>query len=71
LRDALQEQGIQTGLHYPKPIHVQEPFAELGFRPGDLPISEALASECLSLPMFPELSEAQVHRVVESLEALP
>lgn len=69
LREGLQERGIQTGLHYPKPIHTQEPFVALACRPGDLPVSEALGRQCLSLPIFPELSEVQIRRVAEALGA--
>ena len=66
-RDALQNQlnaeGIATGLHYPIPVHLQEAHADLGHKPGDFPESEAAAREVLSLPMFPELTYAQVQEV--------
>ncbi|MDQ2951165.1 MAG: DegT/DnrJ/EryC1/StrS family aminotransferase [Chloroflexota bacterium] len=63
-RDALKaflgERGIGTGVHYPVPIHMQEAASFLGYRKGDLPITERLAGEVLSLPMFAELTDAQV-----------
>jgi dTDP-4-amino-4,6-dideoxygalactose transaminase len=63
LRDALAAAGIQTGIHYPVPVHLQPPFADLGYRPGDLPITERIARQQLSLPMYPELSERQIEHV--------
>lgn len=67
LRARLQKAGIQTGLHYPIPVHLQEPYRPLGYREGSLPVSEEIARTCLSLPMYPELSEEQVRRVVEAI----
>ena len=67
LQAALRDAGIQTGLHYPIPVHLQKPYASLGYRSGDLPITERTANEQLSLPMFAELSERQVERVVEAV----
>jgi dTDP-4-amino-4,6-dideoxygalactose transaminase len=67
-RDALLEHlhghGVQAGIHYPVPIHLQPAWEHLGYRQGDFPVSEAWARECLSLPMYPELAEAQLSRVV-------
>jgi dTDP-4-amino-4,6-dideoxygalactose transaminase len=60
LRGELQQRGIQTGVHYPIPVHLQEAYAELGHQPHDLRVSEQAASEVLSLPMYPELSEEQL-----------
>jgi dTDP-4-amino-4,6-dideoxygalactose transaminase len=66
-RDGLQEwlsrQHIQTGIHYPVPVHLQPAYAELGYHPGDLPITEQSAREMLSLPLYPELSEQAVETV--------
>ena len=63
-RDALQAYlnyaGIATGLHYPIPVHLQPAYASLGHKPGDFPVSEQLAVQGLSLPMYPELSDDQV-----------
>jgi dTDP-4-amino-4,6-dideoxygalactose transaminase len=63
-RDALQQslaaEGVQTGIHYPVPIHLQPAYADLGYRSGAFPVSERAAREVLSLPMYPELSRAQI-----------
>jgi dTDP-4-amino-4,6-dideoxygalactose transaminase len=63
LREALSHEGIQTGIHYPIPVHLQPAHADLGHSAGDFPVAEALAREVLSLPMFPEMSRAQVEAV--------
>jgi dTDP-4-amino-4,6-dideoxygalactose transaminase len=63
LRDALTRQGIQTGIHYPIPVHLQPAHADLGHHAGDFPIAEAAAREVLSLPIFPEMTRDQVETV--------
>lgn len=72
MRDQIQrqlsEEGIQTGLHYPIPVHLQEAHADLGYRAGDLPVSERAAQEALSLPLYPEMTSFQIKRVVAALE---
>jgi dTDP-4-amino-4,6-dideoxygalactose transaminase len=67
LQQKLQEQGIQTGIHYPIPVHLQPAYADLGYQPGDFPNSELAANEVLSLPMYAELSEEQVKVVSTAL----
>ena len=62
---ALKEAGIGFGYHYPKPVHMQPPFSELGYALGDLPEAELGAKEILSLPMFPELRDSQLDQVCE------
>jgi dTDP-4-amino-4,6-dideoxygalactose transaminase len=66
-RDALQaflnERGINTGLHYPLPLHLQNAYRYLGYERGAFPVTERLAESLLSLPMFPELTDDQVDRV--------
>jgi dTDP-4-amino-4,6-dideoxygalactose transaminase len=64
---ALQENGIGFGLHYPVPIHRTEAYAYLGLGPGSFPVSERLAEEILSLPMYPELTDAQLEHVCDVL----
>ena len=62
-RDELQKDltahGISTGLHYPIPLHLQKVYVDLGYVEGDFPITEKVASEILSLPMFPGLTPQQ------------
>ncbi len=68
LRAHLGERGIGTQIHYPVPIHLQEAARFLGYRQGDLPVTERLASEVLSLPMYAELTDEQVERVASSVK---
>jgi dTDP-4-amino-4,6-dideoxygalactose transaminase len=70
-RDALQQHlaavGVQTGIHYPVPVHLQPAYSSLGYREGDFPEAERQASRVLSLPMFAELTEEQTRRVAEAI----
>ncbi len=70
-RNALQkylgENDIASGLHYPIPLHEQKCFADLGYAKGDFPVSEELAEQGLSLPMFPELTDEQINYVSEKI----
>ena len=67
LRAYLTERGIGTQIHYPVPIHMQEAAQFLGYRKGDLPVTEKVAGEVLSLPMFAELTDAQIDRVATTV----
>jgi len=67
--DELAAQGIQSGIHYPVPIHLQPAYQDLGLPAGTFPRTEAAATTILSLPMFPEITRAQVERVVAALRA--
>ena len=69
LRAALTARGIDTGLHYPVPIHLQPAFRDLGYGVGDFPVSEAAARTVLSLPIYPQMIEDAVHRVCDAIEA--
>ena len=60
--------GIQTGIHYPVPVHLQKAYADLKYKPGDFPVTEALADRFLSLPIYAELRPEQVAEVVQALE---
>jgi dTDP-4-amino-4,6-dideoxygalactose transaminase len=66
-QDALLAQGIQTGIHYPTPVHLLPAFADLGYRAGQFPHAEQAANEVLSLPMFPELTQAQCEEVARAV----
>jgi dTDP-4-amino-4,6-dideoxygalactose transaminase len=66
LRSALAAEGIATGLHYPLPLHLQPALAHLNSKIGAYPATEALASELLSLPMFPELEPHEIRRVTDA-----
>lgn len=68
LRDFLFERGIGTQIHYPVPIHLQDAAQFLGYRKGELPVTERLADEVLSLPMYPELTEEQLGYVVGAIK---
>jgi dTDP-4-amino-4,6-dideoxygalactose transaminase len=68
-RGALQVAAIQTGVHYPIPIHLQPAYADLGYTRGDFPVSEEAASQVLSLPMFPEMTTEQAHEVAAAVLA--
>jgi len=63
LQRALQSHGVQTGIHYPIPVHLQEGYRHLGYTQGDFPRAEQAAREVLSLPMYPELSNNQIEFV--------
>jgi dTDP-4-amino-4,6-dideoxygalactose transaminase len=67
LREHLEPRGIQTGIHYPTPIHLQPAYKELAYGEGDFPEAERLAKRMLSLPMFPELRREQIEWVTEEI----
>jgi dTDP-4-amino-4,6-dideoxygalactose transaminase len=66
-RERLTEAGVQTGVHYPIPVHLQPAYRDLGYSAGDFPVCERASHEVLSLPMFPELSEDQIGEVARVL----
>ena len=63
LREHLQARDVGSALHYPLPLHLQKCFADLGHKKGDFPVSERAAEGCISLPMYPEMTDAQVDYV--------
>ena len=69
VRDALAEASIASGMHYPVPLHLQPALASLGHKPGDFPATEAWAESALSLPMFPELEQAELERIASAVQA--
>ncbi len=70
IQEKLSALGIQTGIHYPIPCHLQPAFAELGYQAGDFPVSEKLSKQILSLPMYPGLTNNQVKEVVAAIASI-
>jgi dTDP-4-amino-4,6-dideoxygalactose transaminase len=68
LKKHLEANGVGCALHYPLPLHLQKCYASLGYKPGDLPNAEKAGRECLSLPVYPELTDAQIQRVVSVIK---
>jgi dTDP-4-amino-4,6-dideoxygalactose transaminase len=68
VRQQLQQQGVSSMVYYPLPLHLQPVYADLGYAVGQLPVSEQLSQEVLSLPMFPELATEQQDQVVYALK---
>ena len=68
LKHYLEEKGIQTGIHYPVPLHLTEAYQALGAPGrGSMPVTETLAGEILSLPMYAELSDEQIAYLISSV----
>ncbi len=70
IQEKLRNRGIQTGIHYPIPCHLQPAFSNLGYKMGDFPHSETLAKQILSLPMYPGLTSSQVKEVVAVIASI-
>ncbi len=67
LREALEAENIQTGIHYSIPVHLQPAYLDLGYKPGDFPCSEAAAKEQLSLPLYPEMATSAPQTVFDAI----
>ena len=68
MQDSLRAAGIGTGIHYPVPLHAQQAYRGLGYRDGDLPVTERVSTEIVSLPMYPQLTDSQQAKVVDALK---
>jgi dTDP-4-amino-4,6-dideoxygalactose transaminase len=67
LKEALHDNGVDAGIHYPFPVHLVKAHADLGYKEGDFPEAERAAKETLSLPLFAELTEDQVRTVCDAV----
>ena len=67
LQKHLADAKIDTGIHYPVPLHMQKAYSHLGHKIGDFPVTEKICSEILSLPMYPQLEAEQQRRVVQKI----
>ncbi len=67
LKRHLEAKQIGCALHYPLPLHLQKAYAHLGYKPGDFPVAEKACRECLSLPIYPELTDWQIERVARAI----
>jgi dTDP-4-amino-4,6-dideoxygalactose transaminase len=68
LQKYLNDKGIGTGLHYPVPLHLQKAYSYQGYKEGEFPVTESVAKRLLSLPMFPELTKAQIEYVAQTVK---
>jgi dTDP-4-amino-4,6-dideoxygalactose transaminase len=68
LKKYLEGNGIGCALHYPLPLHLQKCYASLGYQLGDFPVAERAARECLSLPIFAELTDQQIQKIAETIK---
>jgi dTDP-4-amino-4,6-dideoxygalactose transaminase len=64
----LKEKGIATGVYYPVPLHLQKVYKNLGYKEGDMPISEYLSHRTFAIPVYPELTEQDVNYIVQSIK---
>jgi dTDP-4-amino-4,6-dideoxygalactose transaminase len=70
IRIELEQRRIHTGLHYPVPVHLQRAYAFLGHQRGDFPVAERVARECLTLPLYPEMTLTQQDQVILALREI-
>jgi dTDP-4-amino-4,6-dideoxygalactose transaminase len=70
IQEKLTADGIQTGIHYPIPCHLQPAFTNLGYQLGDFPQAEKLANQILSLPMYPGLTNSQIKEIVTAIASI-
>nr|HPN88515.1 DegT/DnrJ/EryC1/StrS family aminotransferase [Candidatus Omnitrophota bacterium] len=68
--EKMKEKGVGVLIHYPIPVHLQEAYKDAGYKKGDLPVSEQMADEILSLPMFPHITKEQIEYVCDCLKVI-
>jgi dTDP-4-amino-4,6-dideoxygalactose transaminase len=68
MQNILKGAGVATGIHYPVPLHVQQAYRALGYSNGDLPITERVSAEILSLPMYPQLNQERQAKVIKQIK---
>lgn len=68
-RDYMQEHDVATGVYFPVPLHLQKVFEDLGYQPGDMPNAEYLAEHGVAIPMFPELADEEMEKVIDCVNA--
>ena len=68
--NTLQQQDIGVAIYYQTPMHQQPCFAALGYKPGDFPHTENAAAQTLALPIYPELTQAMLHEIVEAVQTM-
>ena len=68
LQELLKSNGINTLIHYPFPIHLQKAYSHLGYKEGDFPVTEKIAKEILSLPMYPELENKELELICKTIQ---
>ena len=71
LKKFLEDNGVGCAVHYPIPLHLQKAYAHLGYKSGNFPVAEMAAHECLSLPIYPELTDTQIIRVEYVIKKFP
>ena len=71
LRAELLRREIHTGIHYPMPVHLQPAHADLGYARGAFPVAEQACAEVLALPIYPEMTEAQLREVAAAVQLIP
>jgi len=64
----LKEKGVATGVYYPVPLHLQKVYKDLGYKEGDMPVSEYLSHRTFAIPVYPELTEAEINYIIESIK---
>jgi dTDP-4-amino-4,6-dideoxygalactose transaminase len=70
VRTRLEERGVQTGIHYPLPVHLQKPYQALGYQRGDLPHTESACDRVMSMPLYPEMSDEQARYAAQMLREI-